>query len=175
MEENTVEGEVWINERKTNAKLFPYVSERGFSLKNESRGFSGPHTILNISPDKFTEIMEQAASNKSAVIPMCGEGLGSISENSGYDSADLGSFSREITSYTIKILHKLDCTQFILEGETDFLNPDTVREPYKANLKSRGRYSFKIWFNILDGNISAHFKNKIYVDAMTNYIGRCNC
>jgi|GEM_PF-2077493 len=172
MDDKFVDGEVWINHRKTSAKLSPYICQHGFWLWNRAGGFAGPHTDINIMPDQFAALISNA-NNGLINISMSGENLGKIDECSGYDAADVGAHSRDIKNYTLIIHRELDGTHFEFEGETGFINPVSVTPEYRNHLESRGCYIFRIWFKILDSEISNHFKSDLSLEAMTRYIDGC--
>lgn len=169
MHEKLVDGEVWINDQKTGAKLSPYISKYGFWLWNRAGGFGGPHTEVNISPDQFASYITSRPNEKIEVV-LKGQNLGKIDECSGYAAVDVGPHTRPITRCVFTIARESKKTKFLFEGQTGFLESTSVAGGNEKSLRSRGQYAFKIWFVIPDEDVELHFKDSRALEAMAAYV-----
>ncbi|MDD1622772.1 MAG: hypothetical protein LUQ11_14945, partial [Methylococcaceae bacterium] len=97
------------------------------------------------------------------------ENLGEVYEYSGYAAVDIGRYSRKITRYSINLRRGLLFTQFQIEGETDYLDPNSVASLSTIDLKPYGRYVFEFLFVVFDSDIKNVFKNPTVLAAMATY------
>ncbi|WP_426992331.1 hypothetical protein [Methylomonas sp. CM2] len=165
-EESCIDGDICINGKSIKAKLSLYFGRDVFSIRNHARADGGPHAEFNITPDQFAGLIANGG-KKDFIISTEGENIGEVYEHSGYTAVDVGSYSRKITRYSVNIKRGLLFTQVQLEGETDYLDPNSVAST--IDLKLRGRYVFDFLFVVFDSDIKNVFKNPIVLAAMEAY------
>jgi hypothetical protein len=171
MTEKLANGEVWINGRKTSAKLSPYICEYGFWLWNREGGFGGPHTDIHISPEDFDSYIGDGA-NKNLSIAIDKHDIGHIDECNGYAAVDAGSHRRRIEKLVMKVEREGAQTKFSFEGSTGLLDPRSVTGGLTSQeQQSKGISVFQIWFEIPDQELATYFKSAQALSAMTRLTG----
>ena len=164
-----VQSEVWINGNLLDVKLSPYICEYGLWLHNESGGWGGPHTEINIRPLQLASILE-AATDEDFTVELNFPELGKIDECSGYAAADVGPHTRKIKTLRLIVRRERRSTFFHFEGSTGFIEPNSVRSNSKVDWPSFGNYIFSICFAIDNDKFSEHLSGRSTIEAMSSFM-----
>lgn len=154
-----VYGEVWINGFQKPVTLTLTVSQDFLQLCNKGSG-AGPNTTIYISPKEISSYFDDNLTPLINSIQLEKEKIGYIEEYSNYASfAADGSYTRMIVKCHLLVERENNNSKFTLYGETNYLEPDSVlKNITSAELKSRGKYEFRIWFLLHDN----HFRRLQY-------------
>jgi len=166
----SIDSEVWINQRLTDARLLPSIGAYGISLGNHRGGDGGPHTEVFLPSAHWAGILAPGPAQTIQVnLPQ--EGLGRINDVGGYAAVDMGPYTRRIHACRLLVQRAESGTRFTLEGETGLLEPDSHREIlFPREIEARGLYVFKISFVIPDRDLAVYFREAQGLEAMTRYV-----
>lgn len=149
------------------AKISPYICDYGFWLWNDAP-CSNSHYHLAPLPETLREILLREA-GKPFSVDLHSEYLGHVDENRGYAAADMGPYTRPVTSLVFSVGHNEGKSAFRFEGIAGPVAPATIFQGGESP-QTRTPFKFAIEFEISDEQQYIYFVDATALQAVQAYV-----
>ena len=155
-----------INGTEHKATISPYICKWGFWLQSESSSF---RRRLKLAPSSAALCGLLAEHGGRAFSVDLNGYLGHVDENWGYQAADMGPYSRPLTSLQFSLAHSQSASTFRFFGTVGPVDAKTVYQGTPQN-NHLCEYQIELEFKIQDQDIHLYFVETEALQAIKAYV-----